>query len=71
MSCYQHFCRVMSVIQKTGCFIWENTISVKVRDNLLCVTNHYIKVTGNLVLSVVSRMKLLWQINFVLIIRLK
>ena len=41
---------------------------MKIRDSLLFITNHCMKITSKLILLWVSRIKLHWQINFVFII---
>ena len=48
---------VMWVIRNIGCFMWKYSALVKIRESLLCVRNHYIKVTSKLILSSVSRFK--------------
>ena len=46
----------------------NNSVWVKVMDSLICVTNLCVKVTAKYILPSVSRVKLHWQVNFVLII---
>ena len=54
--------------KKLAILCGNNSVSVKIRDSLICVTNRCIKVTSKHILHSVSRVKLYWQVNFVLVI---
>ena len=54
--------------KKLAILCGNNSVSVKIRDSLICVTNRCIKVTSKHILPSVYRVKLYWQVNFVLVI---